>query len=191
MGEVDDFDGLLDDMSDMDGCIGMGGSAVDDLDHELAALCDIGSDLVIPLMDGTVTGASPSGAGVVDAARRMAQPALHTSIGHYARNVKTGAKASMPKVGKSPACGKVETTAGAGAVKAKATPNKKGGAFLHDSLKKFQSRAFQQAGRDARGQGLDHDGLVKARQTAYRNATAEWNARLAKMNNDEVKLLMK
>ena len=171
-----DFDGLLDDLSDMDGSI----VGPCDIDRELAAPSDIDCGNVhpwAPLMDGLecVDGfrldVDP------DTARRIAQPALHPGHGHYARNVKTGAKASLPG-----ADGKVASVPAADdklAKQVKNTSNKKEAGGKGDTLKKFQSRAFKHANKAAYDTGLSEDQVKNARKLAYKLATEQWHAQQA------------
>ena len=170
---IDEFDVLLDDMSDMDG------RTVEpcDLDAELAALSGgCHTDVPIPLMNGTVTDTllCPD----ADTIRRRSQPVLHPSIGHYARNCKTGAAAALPpvKTGADAALSPMKTGAAAAAPPKTV---KKAPSNSVDTLKKFQSREFKKASALATSQGLSDDEVKIARHTAYKNATASWNARHA------------
>ena len=185
---IDEFDVMLDDMSDMDG------RTVEpcDLDAELSALSggchtDVqiplmnGSggchtDVPIPLMNGSVTD-TPLCTDA-DTLRRMLQPVLHPGIGHYARNCKTGAAAALPpvKTGADAALSPMKTGAAA-ALPPKTV--KKVPSNSVDTLKKFQSREFKKASTLATAQGLSDAEVKLARQAAYKNATASWNARHA------------
>jgi len=171
---IDEFDVLLDDMADMDGRTIEPG----DLDAELAALsggCHTG--VPIPLMNGTVTDTllCPD----ADTIRRRSQPVLHPSIGHYARNCKTGVAAVLPPVKKTGASATLSPVKPGAADAVPPKTVKKAPSNSVDTLKKFQSREFKKASALATSQGLSDDEVKIARQTAYKNATASWNARHA------------
>ena len=196
---LDEFDVLLDEMSDMEGFT----VAPGDLDAELAALSD-GSriDVPIPLMDVAVTDtllcADP------DTIRRMSQPVLHPGQGHYARNCKTGAAAALPPVkiavaaalppvkiavavkGVADSADSVHASVIPGGLKKKpkngkpkSSPHKKVPSNTADTLKKFQSREFKKAHTLATEKGLSVLEVKFARQLAYKNATEVWKARHA------------
>ena len=89
-------------------------------------------------MDGIACTASPGRVDDADTARRIAQPSLHPGQGHYARNVKIGAKAAMPVVSKSSSSLPSATDADAAlpsAVPVKKTSNTKEANGKVDTLK--------------------------------------------------------
>ena len=167
-----DFDGMLDDLSDMDGAI----VGPCDLDKELTALSELsdfdcgGGDVHpwIPLMDGVACVDT-------DTTRRIAQPALHPGHGHYARNVKTGVKASLP--GADGKAASVPAADDKPAKQVKKPSNKKEAGGKGDTLKKFQSRAFKHASKVAADDGLSEDQVKAARKLAYKLATEQWHAK--------------
>ena len=145
---------------------------------ELGELSDLGGGIggvvhpLIPLMDGI---ACVAGARVdvdPDTARRIAQPALHPGHGHYARNVKTGVKASLP--GADGKAASAPATDDKPAKQVKKPSNKK---EAGDTLKKFQSRAFKHASKVATDEGLSEDQVKAARKLAYKLATEQWHAK--------------
>ena len=177
---LDEFDVLLDGMSDMDELTIEPG----DLDAELDAL-SAGSHTAVPVPLMNCVVADTLLCTDADTIRRRSAPTLHPGQGHYARNCKTGVAAALPPVESA-----VDEKVVAEKVVAEKPKKQKNGkphktvdkkvpSNSVDTLKKFQSREFKKASSLATEQGLSKDAVKAARQLAYKNATAVWKARHA------------